>query len=454
MSALRTDLYQLTMAAGYVRQGLHRKRVSFELFVRSLPESRRFLIFSGLHRIVQFLLELRFTDEDIDFLREVPAIKPAWSPSFERHLRTFRFRGDVTAMAEGTPFFPGEPVLRVTGGLLEAQLVETFLLSVVNSESLVASKAARIRAASGDSKILEFGSRRTSPDEAVFSARAAFIGGFDATSNLEAGRRFGIPVEGTAAHSWVMAHRSERAAFKAFFEAYGEKAILLVDTYDTLGGVKTALEVAGPRLGGVRLDSGDIESLSRAARAALDAAGAHQAIIVASGDLNEHAIRDLRARGAPIDAWGVGTELVRSADAPHLSGVYKLVFDHDEDRPVLKLSSDKHTNPGAHQVLRFESDGFAVRDEVVLQGESSSGVGRPLLKPVLQQGELIEALPDTHEVRAWARTQMELLPDSVRSLEPGPSGYEVVISPQTRALRDLAEEALRRSEVSLKGSAS
>jgi nicotinate phosphoribosyltransferase len=442
MSALRTDLYQLTMAAGYVRQGLHRKRVSFELFVRSLPASRRYLVFAGLHRIVDYLQRLSFSDPDIEFLRDLPALRPAWSPAFERVLRSFRFQGDLIAMPEGTPFLAGEPVLRVTGGLLEAQLVETYLLSVVNSESLVASKASRIRAAAQNTRILEFGTRRTSPDEAVYSARAAYIGGFDATSNLEAGRRFGIPVAGTASHAWVMAHRTERDAFRSFFDAYGDHAILLVDTYDTMSGVRAALDIAGRRLAGVRLDSGDLLSLSRQTRAALDAAGAEDAIIVASGDLNETAIESLLQAGAPIDAWGVGTELVRSADAPHLSGVYKMVFDHDDERPVLKLSSDKQSFPGVHQVVRVDG----VADHLVLEGEALPDGGRGLMRPVLVNGRLVEPLPEPVAVRRHAAQERRRLPEALRSLRTGPSTYPLHVSPNAERMRARAERTMNGAE--------
>lgn len=437
MSALRTDLYQLTMAAGYVRHGIHQKVVSFELFVRSMPPRRRFLLFVGLSRILTYLEGLRFTDDDIAYLKSVPALKPAWSAAFERALRTFRWRCEVWAMPEGTPFFAGEPVLRITGPLFQAQLVETFLLSVVNSETLIASKAIRIREACGpDARLLEFGTRRTSPEEAVHSARAAYVAGFDATSNLEAGRRFGLPVAGTAAHAWTMAHRSEPEAFRAYVDAYGASSVLLVDTYDTLEGVRNAIAAAGPRLRGVRLDSGDLLELSKKTRQLLDAAGATGALIVGSGDLNEDEIARLRRAGAPIDAWGVGTELVRSTDAPHLGGVYKMVYDHGLDRPVLKTSSDKDTQPGVHQVHRRLEAGTAVGDRISLSDEEAEG--EALLRPMMRAGELVAELPDLEAIRHEAQRRIDQLPASLRALEAGPSGYPVEVSEAVLRLRERA----------------
>src|SRR5688572_9009226 len=236
--ALMVDLYQVTMAAGYFKHGLHDKRVSFELFFRRLPPNRRFMVAAGLETCLTYLRSLRFTESQIDYLRDVPALRSAMSFEFVEFLRDFRFRGDVHAMPEGTVCFANEPMVRVTGTLLEAQLVETFLLSAINTESVVASKAARIVRAAGNSECLEFGTRRTSPEEAVATARAAFLAGFSATSNVEAGYRFDIPVAGTAAHSWTMSHPSEQEAFAHYLSAFPNHTVLLVDTYDTIEGIK------------------------------------------------------------------------------------------------------------------------------------------------------------------------------------------------------------------------
>ena len=317
---LMTDLYQLTMAAGYFQHRLHDKRVTFELFVRRLPAHRRFMVFSGLERSLEYLRNLRFAESQIAYLREVPALRAAMTFEFVEFLRDFRFRGNVWALPEGSVCFGREPMIRVTGSLLEAQLIETFLLSTVNTETMVASKAARIVRAAQGRDVLEFGTRRTSADEAVASARAAYIAGFAATSNVEAGYRWDIPIAGTAAHSWTMAHGDERAAFDHYVEAFPDHATLLVDTYDTVQGVQRAIAAAGPRLKGVRLDSGDLVALSKRARQMLDEAGLTHTKIIVSGDLNEQKIASMLADGAPIDGFGVGTELVRSKDAPTLGG--------------------------------------------------------------------------------------------------------------------------------------
>jgi len=446
MSALRTDLYELTMMGGYFHQGRHRDRVTFELFVRELPPHRRYLVFAGLDRIVDYLDDLRFHEDQIAHLRDVPAMRPAMSEAFADYLRSFRFTGDAWAMPEGTVFFAGEPVLRVTAPLPEAQLVETFLLSIVNTEVLVCSKAARIVEAAGDAPVMEFGTRRTSPDEALRSARAAYLAGFAATSNVEAGRRYGIPVSGTAAHSWTLAFPSEEEAFAAQFALYGRDAVLLVDTFDTRQGVRNAIAVAGDRLGGIRLDSGDLDTLAFEARALLDEAGLRSTRIVASGDLDEYEIARLRGAGAPVDAWGVGTRLVRSTDAPHVGGVYKLVQHDALGEPRMKTSPGKGTRPGAHQVHRVRSGRKAVRDIVALADETVDGA-EPLLVPIFDAGRLVRPPDDLEAARARARDEIATLPSEVRAIgnrdrDEG-SPYPVQVSERLRALM-----AGIRSEVS------
>jgi nicotinate phosphoribosyltransferase len=425
--ALMVDLYQLTMAAGYFKHGLHDKRVSFELFFRRLPENRRYMVAAGLETCLTYLRSLCFTESQIAYLREVPALRSAMSFEFIEFLRDFRFRGDVHAMPEGTVCFQNEPIVRVTGSLLEAQLVETFLLSAINTETVVASKAARIARAAGDGNCLEFGTRRTSPEEAVASARAAYLAGFSATSNVEAGYRYDIPIAGTAAHSWTMSHPSEQEAFANYLSAFPNHSIMLVDTYDTIEGVKRAIAVAGDKLKGVRLDSGDLLELSKAARKLLDDAGLTHAVIVASGDLNEYKIQELRNAGARIDVWGVGTELVRSVDQPSLGAVYKIVYDHSEDRPVSKLSQGKASLPGLHQVYRKRKNGKAYSD-VIGTLEEFHVDSEPLLVEWMADGRLVRELPSLSAIRAHCRTQLSELPDEHHRLEPGGPQYEVVIS--------------------------
>lgn len=440
---LLTDLYQLTMAAGYFHRGVHRKRVSFELFVRRLPAHRRYMVFAGLETVLEHLRTLRFTEAHLDYLRSVPALRPAMTFELCEYLKDFRFSGEVWAMPEGTVAFAQEPLIRVTGTLFEAQLVETFLLSAVNTETAAATKAARLVTAAQGRPMLEFGTRRTSPEEAVMTARAAYLAGFEATSNVAAGYRWDIPLAGTAAHSWTMAHATEREAFEAYLAIYPqERTTLLVDTYDTLEGVKNAIRAAPGGLGGVRLDSGDLELLARQSRALLDEAGFRETRIVATGDLNEHKIQALLAASAPIDVFGVGTELARFVDSPNLGAVYKIVHDHDLDRPVLKLSEGKVTLPGVHQVYRITRDGQACGDVVGTVGEFHVDA-EPLLVPWLKDGALCRPLPSLASIRRTCRQQVAALPEAVRDVGPGADTPYPVRTSDT--LDDLVAEVQRRS---------
>lgn len=433
--ALMTDLYQLTMGAGYFKHAEHQKRVSFELFVRRLPPDRRYLVFAGLETVLGYLRELSFTESQLAYLREVPGLRGAMSFDFVEYLRGFRFRGDVCAMPEGTVCFANEPFLRVTGTLFEAQLVETFLLSAINSETVIASKAARIVRAAQNASVLEFGTRRTSPEEAIASARAAFIAGFAGTSNVEAGYRFDIPVMGTAAHSWTMAHETESLAFERYIATFPDSSTMLVDTYDTLEGTRRAIKAGGAKLRGVRLDSGDLAVLSVEVRKLLDEAGLKQTKIVASGDLDEHKIAALRALNAPIDIYGVGTELVRSRDNPTLGGVYKLVHDHDAERPVAKFSDSKASFPGVHQVFRKMRDGRADSDIVGTEEEFQVD-SEPLLVEWMKDGKLVRELPSLSKLRETARAQLSALPDHLHELGPAKDGpaYPVKNSDALEAL--------------------
>ena len=439
VDALRTDLYQLTMAAGYFHRGLVPAVATCEMFVRRLPRRRRFMLAMGQERVLRYLEGLRFDEEQIAFLGTVPALRDAMTPAFGDYLRRFRFTGDVWAVPEGTVMFANEPFVRVRAPIVEAQIIETFLLSAMNHATMIASKAARVVLAAGDAQVIEFGSRRTHPDAAVDAARAAYAAGFVGTSNVEAGMRFGVPVTGTAAHMWTMAHPSEEAAFEGYVATFPSASILLIDTYDTLRGAERAARIAKDKLKGVRLDSGDLLALSRGVRRILDEHGCQSARIVASGDLNEHRIAELRAAGAPIDVYGVGTDLVASIDAPALGGVYKLVeLERDGERmPIAKFSEGKATLPGPHQVHRFrDADGRLARDVIALADEPADG-GEPLLAPVVRAGARVAAAEPIAALRERARRELASLPAELREIpEPTPmwAPFQAVTSPALDAL--------------------
>lgn len=447
MDALSTDLYQLTMAAGYFHRGMTGAHATCEMFVRRLPRRRRYLVTMGAERVLGYLDRLAFTEDEIAFLRTVPSIRDAMSDGFCDYLRSLRFTGDVDAMPEGTVFFANEPLFRVRAPIVEAQLLETFLLSAVNHATMVASKAARVVDAAGDAGVMEFGTRRTHPAAAVDAARAAYAVGFTGTSNVEAGRRFGIPVLGTAAHMWTMAHPSEEAAFDAYVSVFPNASILLIDTYDTERGAARAASIARDKLKGVRLDSGDLLALSRAVRLILDEHGCKAAKIVASGDLNEHRITELRAAGAPIDLYGVGTDLVTSLDAPALGGVYKLVeLDHaGEKRPIAKFSEGKGTFPGPHQVYRYRGAGGQLqRDLVALADEAVDAGGEALLVPMVRAGKRVFGPEPLDAIRARVKREMAGLSPDMRAIADPPAEttpFTADVSPGLRALTEVVKRA-------------
>ena len=427
---IATDLYQLTMAAGY---HAHRRteEASFELFVRRLPPHRSYLVIAGLAQAVEYLRNLRFSDEEIAYLQSLAVFKQV-AQEFFAYLRDFRFSGDVWAMPEGTVAFAGEPLLRVTAPLIEAQILETWLLSTINFQTLIASKAARIVDAAQGRAIVEFGARRAhGMDAALHAARAAFIGGCIGTSNVEAGMRFGLPVYGTAAHSWIMSFDREYDAFRAFHKIFPEHTTLLLDTYDTIAAAKLATEI-GPSLRGIRLDSGDLGALSKQVRMILDQAGMQQTKIMVSGDLDEFKITELLAQSAPIDLFGVGTELSTSRDDPALGGVYKLV--ELDGQPKMKLSQDKATYPYCKQVWRsYADDGTFLGDTIGIASEPDLP-GESLLKPVLHNGELIAPLPSLAEIQTYARQQIQSLPEIYKALT-GPKPYPVHYSKKLETSR-------------------
>ena len=433
-TALHTDLYQLTMIAGYIAGGAQDHPATFELFIRRLPPHRAFVVAAGLDTAIQFIESLRFSDEDIGWIRTVPALGRA-APAFLDYLQHFRFTGDVWAVAEGTPFFPNEPILRVTAPLAQAQLLETALLAIVNFQTAIASKAARIVEAAQGRPVMEFGARRAHGiDAALYAARAAHIGGCESTSFVEAGREFGIPLSGTMAHSWVLAARSELEAFQRYIHSFGEHSVLLLDTFDTIAAARLIVS-AGLRPPAVRLDSGDFLELSRNVRRIFDAAGLRSTRILVSGDLDEYRIRQLVGADAPIDGFGVGTALTTSEDAPALGGVYKLVqlAEGSYVRDVMKRSTGKATWPGRKQVFRVIERGKAARDVIGLDDEA--GDGRRLLEQVVRRGTRVIPNQPLAAIRARAQELIAELPESLRELD-AENIYPIDVSPRLRQLRD------------------
>jgi len=411
--ALHTDLYQLTMLASYFHRGMHTTPAVCEMFVRRLPKNRRFLVVAGLEQALDMLQGLRFTDAQIEALKEVPGLSDALSYEFLEYLRGFRFKGNVYAVPEGTVLFENEPMVRVEADLASAQLVETFLLSAINHQTNIATKAARVVLAAGERAVLEFGTRRTHPDAAVDVARAAYIAGFAGSSNVEAAARYGVPARGTMAHMYVMASDDEEQAFAAYSSLY-KNSTYLIDTYDTLRGLERAVRVVGDNLKAVRIDSGDLADMSKKARAKLKELGRDDVQIVLSSDLDEYALEGLNGNG-DYDAAGVGTRLATCDDAPSLGGVYKLV--QIGERLVAKFSESKVTYPGAHQVYRHEKDGVFAFDHLGMVGEKSFPFidSEELLICVMQEGKRLHH-EGIHDMRARCRAQIAKLPPELKEI--------------------------------------
>lgn len=439
-NALFVDLYEIAMLRAYFELGLAGRRAAFSLYARRLPPTRNFLLACGLADALAALADFRYGEEELRYLASLGSFPPA----FLDWLAALRFSGDIRAVPEGTPIFANEPILEVEAPIGEAQIVETLLLNQIGLQTMLASKAARIVAAARGRSIVDFGARRAQGlDAAVKGARAAYIAGAAATSDLAAGHAYGIPVSGTMAHSFVEACASERAAFAAYARLY-PGTTLLVDTFDTLEGVRNVVALAREMgedfdVRAIRLDSGDLDSLSRQARLLLDAAGLAHVEIVASGGLDEARVESLASAGAPIDMFGVGDEMAVSADAPTLDIVYKLVEFAGEGR--MKLSPGKRTLPGRKQVFRQFHDGVAVRDVIARADEAFSGVA--LLETVMRGGAAVNGPPDVSRIRAYARAAMAALPAERRALTPA-APYPVTISTGLAALE-------RRVEASLAG---
>jgi nicotinate phosphoribosyltransferase len=430
MPGLWTDLYELNMAASYLRRGMTGP-ASFSLFVRNLPPNRGFLVGVGLEDCLAFLEGFGFEEDELEHLSSALGFDREAVDAFRR----LRFTGDVWAVPEGTIVFAGEPILEITAPLPEGQLIETVLLNHVTFQTAVATKAARCVVAAQGRDLVDFAFRRTQGvDAAMTVARATAMAGFVATSNVEAARRFGLPVAGTMAHSFIEAFPTEADAFRAFARDFPHRTTFLVDTYDTLQGVRTAIEVIR-ELGlteglAVRLDSGDLAELSTAARALLDAEGMAHVRIFASGGLDEYSVDELIRAGAPIDAFGVGTRVGVSADAPYLDSVYKLV--EYGGRPVRKLSTGKATLPGCKQVFRpdgFDGDVIGLREEPPPPGST------PLLAPVMERGRRIGPSPPLADVRGLVGSQLDRLPGPARRLR-SPTPPPVRVSEALRALDD------------------
>jgi len=430
--ALSTDLYELTMMAGYVAAGMT-EAATFEVSVRTLPANRAFLIATGLEQVIAYLESLRFSAADIAYLRSVPALERAPARFFDEYLPQFRFTGEVWGVPEGTPVFPREPLVRVTAPLPEAQMIETALLAFVSFQTSVASRAVRVVQAADGRAIIEFGTRRAHGlDAGLYAARAAYLAGCRATSNTEAGRRFGIPVSGTMAHSWITAFPNELDAFLGYAAVFGEQAVILLDTYDTITAARTVVS-SGLKPRAVRLDSGDLTTLSKAVREILDAGGLRQTEIFASGDLDEWKIGDLLASGAPIDAFGVGAAVSTSHDAPALGAVYKLVEISRQGQfvPTTKLTPGKITYPGRKQVWRVIKDGRAVEDVIELADQPAPTDARPLLTRVMTAGRRVEPAPPLDALRDSCRQLVDELPVDCRALRD-PAVYPVHVGPKLR----------------------
>lgn len=439
-SALMVDLYELTMMQAYHRHGLE-GRATFDLFVRRLPAQRRFMVAAGVQRVLELLEMLRFTSRDLEYLGSTGLFES----TFLERLESLRFTGDVAAVPEGTVLFAGEPIVRITAPILEAQLLETLVMNQVHLQTLLASKAARVVLAAEGRSVVDFGLRRMHGAEAgLWGARAYAIAGVRATSNVLAGQRFGIPIAGTMAHSFVQAHASEVDALRRFLEVY-PSTVLLVDTYDTLRAIDRVIDLlatmpdARPR--GVRLDSGDLETLARQVRSRLDSAGLTDVEIFASGNLDELRVRELVRSGAPIDAFGVGTRLGTSADDPNLDIVYKLA--QLGDRPVLKLSTNKGTLPGIKQVWRrLDADGRLAADIIGLNDEERGG--QPLLVEMMRGGERLEGgMEPLTALADRAREQLGMLPELYLGLDPEQVEPPVRISRALQGLRDEVAAAFR-----------
>lgn len=467
---IHTDLYQINMMETYWRDGVHNRKAVFELFFRKLPFGNGYAVYAGLERMIDIIKNFRFTEDDIDYLRT----EVGFQEDFLSYLSKLRFTGNIRSMKEGEVVFAGEPLVRVEAPLAEAQLIETVLLNIINYQTLIATKAARIKNVILNESALEFGSRRAQElDAAVWGARAAYIAGFDATSNVRAGKLFGIPISGTHAHSMVQAYRDEYVAFRKYAETHKD-CVFLVDTYNTLkSGVPNAIRVArefGNKINfiGIRLDSGDLAYLSKEARRMLDEAGFQDAKVVASSDLDEYTIMNLKAQGAKIDVWGIGTKLITAFEQPALGAVYKVVSIEDEQgqmNDTIKISSnpEKVTTPGLKKVYRIinGTNGMSEGDYIALQEENpqeeerlkmfhpthtyiskfvTDFEARDLHHDIFIDGQLVYELPELNDIRDYSNASLGLLWDEYkRSLNPEEYPVDLSVKCWDNKMRNIEE---------------
>ncbi len=478
---LLTDLYQLTMMNGYLKEGKQNEVVIFDLFFRQ-NELITYSLAAGLEQAIDYVLNLKFEKEDIEYLRS----KNLFTEEFLTYLSQMKFTGDIYSVPEGTIVFPGEPILTVKAPIMEAQLIETALLNIVNHQTLIASKAAKVCYAANGDTVMEFGLRRAqAPDAGIYGARAAIIGGCNSTSNVLAGRMFDIPIAGTHAHSWVMSFPTEYDAFKAYADTYPDATLLLVDTYDTLrSGIPNAIKVfkelraKGKKPLGIRLDSGDLAYLTKKARKMLDEAGFEDTVICASGDLDEKLVQSLKLQGAKINSWGIGTKLITSADMPALGGVYKLAGVENEDgsiTPKIKVSdnSAKITNPGYKKIVRIydnktnkaEADLIMLKDEVIDTSKPLTITHpletwkkttftdysiRELSIKVVENGKLVYNMPSLKEIAKYSKSEMQSFWDEYLRID-APHIFKVDLSDKLLALKTDMLEKIRKGNTENNG---
>lgn len=443
-SGLLTDLYELTMAAGYFQTRFD-ARATFELFIRNIPPQRNYLIAAGLEQAIEYLERVHFSKDDVDFLRKHPILSQI-QPEFFDYLANFRFTGDIWAVPEGTVVFPGEPLMRVVAPIIEAQIMETYLLATLSYETMIASKAARVVTAAQGRSVVDFSARRAHGGGAsLLAARASVIGGCTGTSNVLAGEKYGLATYGTQAHSWVMAHEDEAEAFRHFLDTFPKGSVLLVDTYDVRNAVKKIIAI-GVKPSGIRLDSGNLVKESRWVRRELDRAGWKDVQIFASGDLDEYKIGELIAGGAAIDSFGVGTALGTPGDAPHMNLIYKLV-EVERDGKVhqaAKFSPAKITYPGRKQVYRYTSAGGEFReDKIALESEPSNG-GKPLLVEYMRAGCRVLPKEPVDQLRNRAVENLAHLPARYRQISRK-ANYPVRYSKQLKKMLETVRKRVSRA---------